>query len=271
MSFINTPAFQMIKDSNNRAPYSNCMRSVEQLLQGLESGKIDVISASNPVVLVERKEDFAQLYYFFDRTLGSVDLSSVEWDPIREKISEYNPLYADITVRGDFEYKDSVFERLGLKPFRIYLRMSCKNIKKEYREFLEPQTADVADLDAIQLLMQTEPTFDVMSDHLPDNQELKQLLLERKVLKIEIENKMAGVYIFEDTGIKSYGRTLCVAQEYQDNILGYSLLANYRNRHLNVTTLFYTWVHQENRRSRALQQKHFGYQEDGLKNYVFKK
>ena len=262
---------KIVRSSINRIPHSNCIKPFDDIMHGLEQRDIDLLNGNNPVVLVEKKKDFAQLYYFMDRAEDT--LLSVEWEKIKEKTIEYDPLYADITVRGDFEYKGSVFEKLDLNPFRVYLRTSCVNNKIEFKELkdLKPQFADVSDLERIQALIRKTPNFDVMSDRLPDDVELGQLLLNHNVLMIEINDNIVGVQIFEDIGAKSYGRLTCIADEFQDNLVAYSLGADYHNKHQNITNFFYAWVDQENKRARRFQTVLFGHKEDGLKNYIFKR
>ena len=266
---VNEQTIKIIRSSINRIPYSNCIKSFDDIMHGFEQGGIDLLSGNNPVVLVERKKDFAQLYYFMDRA-GDTPLDA-EWRKIKEKAAGYDPLYADITVRGDFEYKGSVFEKLGLKLFRVYLRTSCVNNKKKFREFQKTGStfANIDDLGRIQALIRKMPNFDVMSDHLPDDVELKQLLLNRNVMISEINGCIAGVHIFEDVGAKSYGRLTCIAEEFQDKIIAYSLVADYRNMHQD-TKIFYAWVDQENKRAKRFQTALFGLKEDGVKNYIFK-
>ena len=266
-----TQVLRIIKDSINRIPHSNCLKPLGEVAQGLEHGRIDLLNEDNPVVLVERKKNFAQLYYFMSR--GEDMPPDAEWEKISEKIAAYDPLYADITVKGEFEYRNSIFEKLGLTPFRVYLRTSCVNDGKEFQELadLKPRFADVSELEGIQSLIGKTPNFDVMSDHLPDDDELKRLLLNRNVLVIEIDGNIVGVQIFEDVGTKSYGRLTSIAKEFQDNLIAYSLGADYRNRHRDNTKLFYAWVDQENKRAYRWQTIVFGQREDGLRNYIFKR
>ena len=262
---------KIIRSSINRIPHSNCIKSFDDITHGMEQGYIDLLNGNNPVVLVEKKKDFTQLYYFMDRAADTP--LDTEWEKIKEKAVGYDPLYADITVKGDFEYKGSVFEKLDLKPFRVYLRTSCVNNKVKFKELtdLKPRFAEVDDLEHIQTLIRKTSNFDVMSDHLPDDVELKQLLLNHNVLVIEINGSIAGVHIFEDIGVKSYGRLTCIDEEFHDNLVAYSLGADYHNRHQNTTNFFYAWVDQENKRAYRFQAALFGHKEDGLKNYIFKR
>ena len=91
------------------------------------------------------------------------------------------------------------------------------------------------------------------------------------VLKIDGQDKIAGVLLYEDTGVKSYARALCVSPDFRGGAVGYSLLAGYFNQHSeDRTKLFYLWVDEENKSVKKLHDR-FGYQEDGLKDYIFKK
>ena len=141
--------------------------------------------------------------------------------------------------------------------------------EKKFREMLTPVFADVDDFDEIQRMLLD--SFDVMCDHIPLSDELKGFLNERKILKIVIQKEIAGVLIFDDIGAQSYARCLCVSSKFQNGFVGYSLLAQYFNDRLESGVKFYyLWVDSNNESVKKLHDA-FGYREDGLKNYIFKR
>lgn len=256
---------QTINSSIGKNEKSNCVLPFQYIKDGMEKHQIDVISTT-PLLLVEKKKKFRQLYYFFDKEFRSME---IDFDKISHKLEKYELLYADIVTKDRFEYKGSFFERAGILPFRTYLRKNVSNRHKKYRELMETGYADVKDSEEIYELLQS--SFDVMSDHIPEKSELDSLLLGRNVLKIDGQDKIAGVLLYEDTGVKSYARALCVSPDFRGGAVGYSLLAGYFNQHSeDRTKLFYLWVDEENKSVKKLHDR-FGYQEDGLKDYIFKK
>jgi len=260
MKNIEKKSYQIIKDSIGRMDCSNCVESLDTILLGLEKGRIQAYS-TNPVILIEKKRGYNQLFYFLDK---NSPLS--EWSQITEQFSNES-LFADIVVKGKFNYENSIFYQLNLKPYKTYLRKSVKNFHKEYRELLPIVYAEQEDCTAIDKML--TKTFDVMSDHIPEKEELKQLIEQKQVLMIKVQDTVSGVLLFEDIGIRSYVRCLCVSQEYQNNAMGYGLFTHYFNIHRDKTKLFYLWVDEANDSVKKLHHQ-FGYQEDGLRNYIFR-
>lgn len=261
----NESVFQIIKNSLGRPEKSNCILPLDVIKDGLEKHIIDVISTT-PLLLVEKKKKFSQLYYFFDEDFRSMEM---DFEKISDKLEKYGSLYADIVTKNGFEYKASFFQKTGLLPFKTYLRKNVINQHKKYRELMETEYADLTDSEEIHELLQS--SFDVMSDHIPEKNELDGLIVEKNVLKIDVQDKIAGVLLYEDTGVKSYARALCVSPDFKGGAVGYSLLARYFNQHSeDRTKLFYLWVDEKNKSVKKLHDR-FGYREDGLKDYIFKK
>ncbi len=114
-------------------------------------------------------------------------------------------------------------------------------------------------------------TFNPMCDRIPLQTELSKLIANKSVLKVSINNEIAGVLLFQDSKSKSYVRCLCVREEYQNSVIGYSLMAKYFNLHLDSgIKLIYLWVDSENESVRKLHDR-FGFKEDGTRNYIFRR
>ncbi len=257
--------FEMINNTLGKPGKSNCVLPFAVIKNGLEEQKIDVISR-NPLILVENKKEYSQLYYFLDEKAA---ITEANLHQILYELKKYNPLYADLVTRDEFEYEKSFFKRIHMVPYRTYLRKNVMNQHKKYRELMETEYADQKDLEETYEMLQT--TFDFMSDHIPDKPELEFLIKNHNVLKISVQGKIAGTLLFEDAGVKSYARALCVDPDFRGGAVGFSLLAKYFNQHDNdKIKLFYLWVHDENESVRKLHDR-FGYQKDGLKDYIFRK
>ncbi len=260
---VNQEIFQIIRDAIGRSGKSNCVLPFKTVQKKIEEGKIDIID-TNPVLLVERKRTYNQLFYFLDESSSVSDMKSVV-----QELERHNPLYADIVMKEDFRYEDSIFQNLEMRPFRTYVRKSTINLHKKYRAMIETVFADEADLESIYDMLQN--TFDEMCDHIPDKAELEKLIADENVYKVTVQKDIAGVLLFEDTGVKSYARALCVSQSFQGGAIGYSLMSNYFNHHIDSNTkMFYLWVDEANAAVKKLHSR-FGYAEDGLKDYIFRR
>lgn len=262
-NIVNQQIFQIIRNAIGRSDKSNCILPLKMLQKKIEEGKIDIID-SNPVLLVERKLTYSQLFYFFDENNPLSDIHLVS-----QKLEKYNPLCADIVMKEKFTYENSIFQKLDMSLFRTYVRKNTINQHKKYRKMMETVFADEKDLENICTMLQN--TFDDMCDHIPDKIELKNLIVDKRVYKVSVQNDIAGVLLFEDTGIKSYARALCVARGFQGGAIGYSLMSSYFNHHIDSNIkMFYLWVDEANVAVKKLHNQ-FGYVEDGLKDFIFKR
>jgi len=253
----------IIKNAVGRLSLTNCIDSYANIENRVQNGQCELV-LTTPLLLIEKNTSYNRLYYF--RT--NIDAAE-DYVDVSQKLNRYDNLYADVTTKSAFQYDGSIFEKMHFKPYRLYVRKMAKKTEKKYREMLIPVFADVDDFDEIQRMLLG--SFDVMCDHIPLSDELKGILKEQKILKIVIQNEIAGVLIFDDTGIQSYARCLCVSPKFQNGFVGYSLLARYFNDRLESGVKFYyLWVDSGNESVKKLHDA-FGYREDGLKNYIFKR
>ena len=208
---------EIIKGAIGRPNRTNCIEPFSSLQNKILANAYDVVSL-NPVVLIEKNPIFNRMFYFLSE---KENLENFAY--LNEKLDAYRNLYADITVRNVFLYEGSFFEHASFSPYRIYERKSVKKTEKPYKELLPVSLAKVKDCDAIGSLLYS--IFDMMCDHIPQIEELRNMLNDNEVLKIDIRGKIAGVLLFHDYGVQSYARCLCVAPEFQNGFVGYSFLA----------------------------------------------
>lgn len=140
---------------------------------------------------------------------------------------------------------------------------------EKFEEYFTPEYAVPEDAEKILGLIYTTSNFDPMADHLPTKKELDAMIAGKSVLKVEAPDGLAGILIFQDTGIKSYAAVLCIAENWKNNVIGYTVFAHYLNTHIDNTKHFYLWVDATNKPSIALHQ-YFGYRHDGVKNFIFR-
>ena len=260
---MNEQIISKMKNAYSHPNLTNCMTSIAQLEKGLDEEQYYIVSES-PLILIEPINGFNQLYYFLE-TEDLAELCKFDAD----LLSAFAPLYADITLKTSFQFEGSVFEELGFKPFRKYVRKSVVNSDMKIRRMMDTEFAVLDDMNDI--LKMLNDNFDIMADHIPDEVELSELIKKKQVLNISIKNTIAGTLLFEDTGKRSYARALCVSPDYQNSFVGYSLLADYFIRHdTDKTRLFYLWVDEANINVKKLHDR-FGYRYDGLNNFIFRR
>ena len=258
----------IISHSSYRPALSNSFEPVSDITAGLSNGTFTVIHDSHPVILLKHCEGFCKVYYF----LETQDLDGAHWDSLAEKVRQDSgglPVYGEVTLKGEFPFSGSVFDRLGMHHFRTYLRRSMKTPAQKFDELFTPEYAVPEDAEKMIALMYSTSNFDPMADHLPTRKELDGMIASKSVLKIDTPEGIAGIMIFQDTGIKSYTAVLCVSEKFRHNKTGYTLFAQYINMHIDTTELFYLWTDKDNIPAITFY-NHFGYRHDGVKNFIFR-
>ena len=241
-----------------RADVTNCMIRPAELLDGIKNGRFSILDEET-LLITEKRTGYIRLYYFL--TPGCVLR--------RISLESELPVYADITLRGEIGSKDDIFRQLGLIPFRTYIRFGMINRAECPKPVHAAVEADTGDIDDILELLYG--MFDLMADTLPDRNELVRMITDGNVYKVVILGCLAGVLLYEDTGVKSYLRALAVSPEYRGKSVGSSLMSHYLSMHTpDKTKRFELWMDQENAKASALYRK-LGYTPDGLKNYIYRR
>lgn len=244
--------------------YSNCFLMMDKIQRLYNQNRIQVYKNGNSVFLVEDVTTHF-IIYFFCKKIEDLEEDLNFTDTLTT--SKKNAVISIIEKDIDFEKYNEIFKSSGLKFYKKFIRKSLKNSEEiKFRELMKAEIAAIEDVDRIFQLL--NDTFDIISGHLPNQLELEKMIQDEEVLVVKIKGKVEGVLLFENIGVKSYARALCIDEEYRNNVLGYVLLVGYLNRHREGTNLFYLWVDSENKEVLGLHNK-LGYKEDGLVEYIF--
>ncbi len=103
-----------------------------------------------------------------------------------------------------------------------------------------------------------------MSDYIPSNDELKNLILNKEVFIVKVDDKLAGVSIYEKKYKNYYFRLSCVNQNHRPGLIGYMLASTSPQDGSNYST----WIDDKNFEAIKLN-TFLGYKPDGIKNYIF--
>lgn len=247
---------------DNKYSYkTNYISSIPELINNIENDLVDV-SSMEPLLIVYKFEQYQKLFYFLRGNDGDID-----WSGAIHTLNKYNNLYSEIVTNNPDFKTPFILEKLGFEHYRTYLRKKLSTQIKEYRELMNVRFAE--DTDCYQILELLGKTFDPMCDRIPSEKKLKELLRRREVLKIDVNDKCAGVLLYSDSGNRSYISCLCVAEEYRNSVIGYSLMAKYFNLHIEGNSKYtYLWVDSSNIAVKKLHER-FGFYEDGTKNYIY--
>lgn len=251
---------RIILDTLKNSQKSNCFMTYETIEEKCYKNCLEIIFVEGIVLAIEDKHFFNELYFFLD------DIEKIDWNDLSKRLNAYDKLVINYVNReGAFDFQ--LAEKLGFDFYRKYIRKRFINKNpKKYRELMDVIYADVEDCNTIYRLLYD--VFDPIGDWLVDENELKELIQNKNVLKISLGQDIAGVFLFEDTGKTTYARTLCVNPKYQNNVFGYSLYSKYINDHIDDYKMFYLWVDAANEGVHKLHDN-FGYIEDGLVNYIY--
>lgn len=256
-------AMNIIKNAMGNPYLTNCFLYYRDVLNMIGSRDIHVLSFEKMVMLVHEIDGIQKMYYFLESEES--EIADIEKE-IHMKLSVYPRLEAEFVAKSLCGQSD-VLEKLGFRFFKKYIRkkmvVSADFVCKETDEV---EIANESDLSSIYQLLYN--TFDIMSDHLVSQRELRELLAMAQVLKLDIDGNLAGVLLFETQGKKSYLRALCVAEEFWGRRVGISLMQNYIKRNVCNTKMFYLWVESTNQGAKRLYEK-LGYEDDGLRNYIY--
>ncbi|MCI8364029.1 MAG: GNAT family N-acetyltransferase [Eubacterium sp.] len=254
----------MILNTIGNPLLTNCYLSCHEVLDKIAVHDIHCFCYEGIVILIHPIDDgIHKMYYFLeDHHCLIPDLVR----KIRKDMENYRNLGGSVVARMPNRNVD-VLEKLQFHPYKEYVR---KQMIPGTEEWCEPEhvieTADVNDLYDIYELL--HKSFDIMTDHLVSQGELRNFLEMSQVLKISIHGELAGVLLFEAFGKKSYLRSICVSEDYVGNKIGLSLLRGYFLKNRENTKLFYLWVESTNEKAIRLYER-LGYKDDGLKEYTY--
>lgn len=254
-------AKEIIKRTLGRKDNCNCYLPYNTVVEKIDNKYFDVIVSGEVVLLIEDKQLFHNMYYFIK------SISDVTLDDIKQSLSQYKILSVNIIDKGNNFVPNTILEKLGFSFYKKYIRKSLVNMdidiisKEEDIEF-----AQINDIEEIYSML--HESFDVVTDTLPDYKELTNMIEKKWIIKKMISGELAGAFLFEDTGYKSYARALCVKPQYKNCKIGFALYIQYISLHLNTTKLFYSWVDSSRIEAINIHTK-LGYKDDGVFDYIF--
>lgn len=253
----------IIRNATGNPYLTNCYLSYHVIMSKIETHEIHFFGYDTIVILIHRIAKFHKIYYF----LENKDILIPELvKKIQKDLDGYPNLEGTVVARISDRNID-VLEKLGFYPYKEYIRKQMTTPPENWCEAVQvTKTADIRDLNAIyQLLYKIS---DVMSDHLVSKEELYTFLEASQVLKVVIDEELAGVLLFESFGKKSYLRSICVADKFIGRKIGLSLIKGYIEKNKNRAKLFYLWVESTNERAIRLY-KNIGYKDDGVREYIY--
>lgn len=234
-----------------RRKYSNCQFMTSEIEEKVQFGILFAYDLQDAFLMIEYRRELYYLYY----TSNSWDwLSGL--DMLKE---QYPQLIVSIVQRQTAE---TGFGEKGYPVYKTYQRLRSRGNSVELSE------ADYCnEQDKYDLRKMMDDTFDILSDHIPTDEELELFVTNKQIICVRSDGKVAGFIIFEDKGKTSYIRMVCVDKDYQGKGLADDLMKMYFGIHQNYTG-FTLWYDIQNDKAGSLYKK-WNYEEEGLYNIIF--
>ncbi|WP_164468960.1 hypothetical protein [Aliarcobacter cryaerophilus] len=178
------------------------------------------------------------------------------------KLNDFFSLYKKpiiLEIISNSKINEDIYTKIGFKPYKIYSRYRTD---KKNKIFDTVKIANLEDIDEISKLI--NETFDHLSDYIPSIYELEELVLKKEVFIVKVDNKLAGVSIYEKKHKNYYFRLSCVHPNHRPGLIGYMLASTQPESGKNYST----WIDDNNLEAIKLN-TFLGYKLDGLKNYIF--
>lgn len=232
----------------NRPKYTNLFINYSDFNEILNSCTFFV--RDNSIFIIKKDSSFYRFYYFINdyKDLNNLD----EFFGLYKK-----PIVLEI-ISNDTVDKN-LDTMIGFNAYRIYSRYRANRTNRNYDIV---KIAGLKDIDEILELI--NETFDPLSDYIPSINELKNLISKEEVFVVKIDNKLAGVSIYEKREKNYYFRLSCVHQNHRPGLIGYMLASHSPENGMSYST----WIDDCNVEAIKLNTA-LGYKKDGTKNYIF--
>lgn len=213
----------------------------------------------NSLLVFRRDRDFYHMYHAASdhtslaralSTLGSVSASNTT-------------IAADLVGRpDDVAAMASIYRERGFGDYRILYRMLRLSDKNSPNDYHDPQVVFAGAADAPSVYAFLNELLDPLADQIPELDEIGAAAERRKILIVRRGNSLAGILLFETTGLTAILRYWYSRFAFRDQGIGGRLMKMFL--HLCRTSKrIMLWVIEGNEDAIAKYQ-HYGFREEGL-------
>lgn len=239
-----------------RRKFSNCYFSPQELQDKWEQQEITVYKTDSALLIVEKEKQFNNLYYMSD---------SWDWVLHIDEISKgHQPLVLSLVQRTEW-MEEPPFLNKGYLVYKTYQRLRRTGKLPLCKEGGITDYCTEKDRERLREMM--DSTFDLLSDHIPTDEELDEFIKNENIICIRMENTVMGFIVFEDKGKTSYIRMVCIDSSCRGKGLGNQLMDIYFRIHKDYKS-FTLWYDVENVAAYSLYCR-WGYEKEKMYNLIF--
>lgn len=247
-----------VQEVRSKRTYVNCYLSMITIKEKIDSGQILGFELQDGLLLMEMRNGIQELFFFCDDLKWIAQINQIK------NMSE-SMLINIIQGKADKIDYQQEFLNYGYQPYKKYerLRLSGTNVS-----VLEGTCVDFCDSDdKADLRNVMDTSFDVKSDHIPDDDELNGFIETKSIICVRQNREIAGFIIFEDKGKTSYIRMVCVKESYRGCGIGSELMKMYFGIHEGFKS-FTLWYDTTNIPALKLYSR-WGYREEYMYNLIY--
>ena len=248
-----------IDSVKSRKKFVNCYFNLNDIKNLWQEKRISAYDLDDCFLFIEKRKDMSCLYYMCNSWEWIKDIKE-----IKEKDFKMQPLVISFVQNNHLDIASN-FEKSGFPVYKIYQRLRQSNNCEGIVSNLSISYSTIEEFDILIELM--NDMFDILSDHIPNENELKMFIQNKQVICVHMADKIVGFIIFEDKNKTSYIRMVCVDKNYQGCGIGKQLMSYYFQIHKDYKS-FTLWYDIKNVAAFSLYSS-FGYVKEDICNYIF--
>lgn len=232
----------------------------------IETGQFLYDKFEDTVLLLFDHEDPRSENYFTNLFYVSTSIESViEHLKVYRETYDYDWYVMDIVERGESKVLESLKE-MGAWHKATLIRMNrigelTPLVGELDESVVFAQSEDIERIDEL-----LHANFDEKLEQLPLVSELKQMIVDKRILKYVIDGKIAGILLFELNASTLYLRYWLTLSDYRDKGVGSALLKRFFYEGCETKRQI-LWVMQDNENA-IKRYEHYGFKQENMFDYI---
>lgn len=195
---------------SSRKKKTNCFSFYNEILNWMEEDKVDIHLIDNNLFLFLKNQGFYKLYYYVD------DFEQISL--CKEILQEYQlkeNISLEFTTKNDINKEEitRIAEKTGFEFYKEYARVISAPASFKSTTTKTAFLASLEDKQELLDIMYRE--FDVITDYLPSEKELIDLIEKKSIIIQKIDNEIVFIQIYEYQKGTLYSRMTWIAKKYR--------------------------------------------------------